>query len=468
MVIVGVVRKLNCAAIVGLFAVCALQAANPEAAPPDSAPQPVAEANSSGKEGPSVQWGSLIKETLFLVSVQHSFRVATDPGVRDGLTSGFLSGYAKSVENLHGWGDGDPFFVNYVGHPIEGAIAGDIWIHNDMRYRRAEFGRNRLYWTSRLRATAFAWAYSEQFEIGPISEASIGHDQSRFPQQGFVDHVITPVVGAGWMIAEDAIDRFVIKPIENHTGNPLLKILARGFLNPSRAFANCMELNLPWNRETRPGVFKSYLLAEPPPRDRQVTFVEKSDPGPETASTPPFEFATSFNQMLVGAGGRNVACSGGGGSAVFNLNSVIGVETDVSGCKMLGLGANLSGDALTFAVGPRFSYRNASRWTPWLNVLVGGEKLTQEQLNPTLQAAVKAAMHSGPSSYNLHDQYTRDYSTAGFRLSFGGGVDWELNRVVAFRVGNLQYSHVWMRDLDSEPYPNDIRVTTGFVLRIGG
>jgi hypothetical protein len=62
--------------------------------------------------------------------------------------------------------------------------------------------------------------------------------------------------------------------------------------------------------------------------------------------------------------------------------------------------------------------------------------------------------------------YTQDYSTAGFALSMGGGVDWALNRVVAFRVGNLEYSHAWLHDLNGESYPNELRLTTGVVLRI--
>ena len=49
----------------------------------------------------------------------------------------------RSVLNLHGWADGDPFYVNYVGHPMQGAVAGRIWLLHDPRYRKAEFGRSR-------------------------------------------------------------------------------------------------------------------------------------------------------------------------------------------------------------------------------------------------------------------------------------------------------------------------------------
>lgn len=94
--------------------------------------------------------------------------------------------------------DGDLFYVNYVGHPIQGSASGFIWVQNDGKYRKAEFGNNSVYWKSRMRATAFSWAYSTQFEIGPISEASIGKIQSRYPQQSWVDHVATPVIGLAW------------------------------------------------------------------------------------------------------------------------------------------------------------------------------------------------------------------------------------------------------------------------------
>jgi hypothetical protein len=68
-------------------------------------------------------------------------------------------------------------------------------------------------------------------------------------------------MGGARMIAEDAVDRFVIRPIEEHTASSWLKILARTLLNPSRTFANCMEFEKPWTRETRPGVFGSEVLA---------------------------------------------------------------------------------------------------------------------------------------------------------------------------------------------------------------
>src|SRR5215471_16883254 len=158
--------------------------------PPDFAP--IAPSSSITPVAPSlerkIQWGSLAGQSLGFLAIEEGFRYMREEGARHEHLP-FWGGYVKSVTNLHGWADGDPFYVNYVGHPMQGSVSGFIWIQNDLRYRNVEIGRNRQYWKSRLRAAAFAFVYSEASEIGPISEASIGATQAYFPQQGFVDHV---------------------------------------------------------------------------------------------------------------------------------------------------------------------------------------------------------------------------------------------------------------------------------------
>jgi hypothetical protein len=213
------------------------------AQPPDDNPEP----------RPGFEWAPALRQANTFLGIQHLFRVATEPGTREGLKGPFWRDYARSIRSLHGWGDGDPFYVNYVGHPMQGAITGFIAAQNDPRYRRVEFGRSRHYWASRLRAMAFAAAYSEQFELGPFSEATIGNIQMVPPATGVVDHVITPTVGLGWMVAEDALDRYVVRRFERMTGRPVMRILVRGVLNPSRSFSNVLRGKYPWYRDDRGG-----------------------------------------------------------------------------------------------------------------------------------------------------------------------------------------------------------------------
>src|SRR5262249_44482407 len=96
-------------------------------------------------EGPpdKPNWPALFRQELRFLLIEHAFRWATEPGTRSGGV-GWGSGYWNSLSNLHGWADGDPFYVNYLGHPIQGAVAGFIWQQNDGRYRAERFGRNPL------------------------------------------------------------------------------------------------------------------------------------------------------------------------------------------------------------------------------------------------------------------------------------------------------------------------------------
>jgi hypothetical protein len=55
----------------------------------------------------------------------------------------FWKDYFNSVGNLRGWGDGDEFLVNYIGHQMEGAVAGFIQIQNDPKGKRQEVGFNK-------------------------------------------------------------------------------------------------------------------------------------------------------------------------------------------------------------------------------------------------------------------------------------------------------------------------------------
>lgn len=54
-----------------------------------------------------------------------------------------------------------------------GAVTGYIQAHNDPAGRGRQFGWNRGYWKSRMKATAWSTAYSLQFEFGPVSESSL-------------------------------------------------------------------------------------------------------------------------------------------------------------------------------------------------------------------------------------------------------------------------------------------------------
>jgi hypothetical protein len=94
---------------------------------------------------------------------------------------------------------------------------------------------------------AFSAAYSTQWEIGPLSEAMLGLSPQK---EGVVDLVITPTVGFGWMLAEDALEEHLVRRIERR-GNTTLTRVARMAFAPSRMLSNVAGLKVPWYRTDR-------------------------------------------------------------------------------------------------------------------------------------------------------------------------------------------------------------------------
>lgn len=200
------------------------------------------------------RWKAAILQSFEFVVIEHVIRIAGEPDTRSQLGGPFWRDYGRSVTGISGWGDGDPWGVNYVGHPFQGAVTGFIEIQNDPAFRQAEFGKTSLYWRSRTRALAWSAAYSTQFEIGPLSEASIGHVGLKPGTAGFVDLVVTPAGGFAVILLEDALDRFVVRRCERWMPQPIARALFRGVLNPNRSLANMLAGRVPWHRDTRPGV----------------------------------------------------------------------------------------------------------------------------------------------------------------------------------------------------------------------
>lgn len=203
-----------------------------------------------------VDWGGVLSQSATFLGVEQGFRLGTQPNTRAALKGKFFDDWVKSVTSTEGWGDGDDFLTNYIGHPMEGSVAANIFVQNDSRGRNQVFGWNSAYWNSRLKATAWSAFYSTQFELGPISEASLGNvGYQGKSQSGAVDLVITPLAGLGWQVGEDVLDKYLIVKIETWTSNPMILMLARSVLNPTRSFANTMRIRVPWARDTRPGIW---------------------------------------------------------------------------------------------------------------------------------------------------------------------------------------------------------------------
>jgi hypothetical protein len=132
-----------------------------------------------------------IVDSLRLLSIQHALSTTFEVKTRRELGGPFFQDYARSLDWPRTWSDGDSWLTNNVGHPIQGAASGFIWLNNHGQAEGAAAG-DPGYWKSRLAATAWAAAYSVQFEVGPYSEASIGNVGLHPQTTGWTDHIMTP------------------------------------------------------------------------------------------------------------------------------------------------------------------------------------------------------------------------------------------------------------------------------------
>ncbi len=207
------------------------------------------------KKEEKFHWKPALEQSGLFLGIQHGFRLFQEKTQRE-LGGPFFRDWGNSVKNLRGWADGDNTFINYVGHPMQGAATGRIFVNNSDKSRKLVFGSSKEYWTSRTKAMAWSAVWSTQFEIGPISEATLGnvglHTKNGHSSMAFVDLVITPTVGTGVLISEDMIDRYILKNwLEKKlTSRTRIKVY-RTFFTPITSFVNVLGGKKPWKRYNR-------------------------------------------------------------------------------------------------------------------------------------------------------------------------------------------------------------------------
>jgi hypothetical protein len=423
------------------------------------------------------QWQPALRASAIFTAVMHGWRFSTEHGTRDSLHGPFFHDWMRSIGELRGWDDGDGFITSYVGHPIQGSVYCFIARQNDPRYRAVQFGDGRAYWISQLHALAFSTIMSTQWTLGPVSEASLGNT-NLYASPGFVDLAGTPTLGTGWAIGEDIIDRYAIRWLETKTSNPFALIFARGFLNPTRSFANAMSLRLPWNRDSRPGLFGKYHAAREAmlatgASDPMMGFTDSAlrrtkQQDEEDAGTYPLVAPIELmaNSVYERFGGRN--CYGGSGSGAVRVNAQLQIVAELGGCLITGFQKYESGDSLTYLVGPRWAPRASKRLSPYAQLLLGGRRVTHEILNPGLRTLLLGAWNSGTlPHYPERSAYQIENQANGFAMAAGGGFDVRLNRAMALRVADLEYTHSWLPVVDQIHASDGVRFSAGLVLRIG-
>lgn len=198
-----------------------------------------------------VSWARVLGSSLIMLGAQHGGNIVMDDETRSQLTQGnFWDNYVYSVEHYRWsrWKDDDPFGVDWIGHPMMGAMTSAIYEQNDPKQRALMYENTHRYWMGRLRAMAYSAAYSAQWKIGPASEASIGNTgHTYYPRHGdgiytnetgMQDWFVTPIFGMGWNVGEDALDRYLVSHIRHAHPHSRVLLSVASLITPTRAAAN--------------------------------------------------------------------------------------------------------------------------------------------------------------------------------------------------------------------------------------
>lgn len=166
---------------------------------------------------------------------------------------------------------------------------------------------------------------------------------------------------------------------------------------------------------------------------------------------PKAEVFGGYSYFRANSDGEGTNLNGWHASVAGNFNKVVGIAAEFSGhygkesVTVPGttpVTVRADYNAYTFLFGPRFSYRNNERLTPFAHVLIGGTR-------------AKVTGSVGNVSVSESD--------TAFTTAIGGGLDVKLTSGVALRL--VQADYVLTR-FDKENQ-NNARISVGLVFRFG-
>jgi opacity protein-like surface antigen len=128
--------------------------------------------------------------------------------------------------------------------------------------------------------------------------------------------------------------------------------------------------------------------------------------------------------------------NGGSGQFVYNFHKWVGAAVDIGAVnKGILNGHDVDTTVMHFVAGPRFSYHNHTRFTPYGEALFGGAYGTTSALISGLPL-VGNNLNLDP---NLPVSARLTASRTVFAMMIGGGLDIKLSKHVAFRPAGFDY-----------------------------
>ncbi|MGC2695821.1 MAG: OmpA family protein [Candidatus Angelobacter sp.] len=142
---------------------------------------------------------------------------------------------------------------------------------------------------------------------------------------------------------------------------------------------------------------------------------------------------------------------GGTAAIAGNVNRWFSLVADFGGYRIKNLPSGVSGSAYTYLFGPQFSHRTP-RFTPFAHFLFGAARLADIKVT---------TIPTGSGFFN------RSFSQNAFAVALGGGLDYNFNKNVSWRVIQAEYLRTKFTD-GVENKQDNARGSTGLVLHFGG
>ena len=186
--------------------------------------------------------------------------------------------------------------------------------------------------------------------------------------------------------------------------------------------------------------------------------------------------ANQFNQNTgLGQAIGGFDMTGGSAQFIYNFNKYFSGVADVGAVTKQNVGVINADDTTTFYLfGPRVSYRNKSRFTPYVEGFVwrsdSGSQQAAERGDgpniPVFPVVTPQDLFPGADT-NITAQVSA--TQTGFAMAVGGGLDWKLSKRFSFRPVSVDYVLTRFPSplTGTDQNQNSIRASAGIIFTFG-
>ena len=186
--------------------------------------------------------------------------------------------------------------------------------------------------------------------------------------------------------------------------------------------------------------------------------------------------ANQFNQNTgLGQTIGGFDMNGGSGQFIYNFNRRFAAVADIGAVTKPNVGiVNVSNTTAFYLFGPRFSYRNHSRFTPYAQIVFGAatrnlsrqlDVLTGSNI-PVFPVVTPQNLFPGADT-EIRAQVTA--TQTAFAMAVGGGLDWKISKRFTFRPVSVDYVLTRFPSLltGNDKNQNSIRAGAGIIFTFG-